>query len=231
MKRMTAAIDEYSPPWMPASRQRCGPSAAPARLEARELDVREHLVRRSGSCAARSADSPSSSTSGVCAAGRSPQAKWQAARCAAPGPASAGSSVEQTGSWAIGQRGWKRQPLGSWIGLGGSPTTAGAVVRAAAEPGAGPPAAVPACRDGGVGEQLGSRRRLDDPPEVHHRHAVADVAHDGHVVGDQQHRQPEPGPQVLEQVEDGRLHRDVERRDRLVGDEHRRARARARGRC
>ena len=70
-----------------------------------------------------------------------------------------------------------------------------------------------------VREELGSGRGLDDPPQVHHGHAVADVAHDGHVVGDQQDRQPEPGPQVLEQVEHRRLHRHVERGDRLVGDE------------
>ena len=33
----------------------------------------------------------------------------------------------QSGGCAIGQRGWKRQPLGRRIGLGGSPTTAAAV--------------------------------------------------------------------------------------------------------
>src|SRR5256885_1693814 len=36
---------------------------------------------------------------------------------------SAGSSVEQSGSCASGQRGWNRQPVGRSTGLGGSPTT------------------------------------------------------------------------------------------------------------
>src|SRR3954452_17803218 len=67
-------------------------------------------------------------TSGTCGAGWAVQAKWQAATGAVrPEPAtSAGSSVTQSGACAIGQRGWKWQPLGSRIGLGGSPTTAAA---------------------------------------------------------------------------------------------------------
>ena len=42
---------------------------------------------------------------------------------------------------------------------------------------------------------------------------------------------PRPPLQVAQQVDDLRLDRDVERRDRLVGDDESRARARARGRC
>ena len=63
------------------------------------------------------------------------------------------------------------------------------------------------------------RRDLDDPAEVHHRHAVAHVADHRHVVGDQQHGERELLLQVLEQVEHGRLHGHVERRHRLVGDQ------------
>ena len=70
-----------------------------------------------------------------------------------------------------------------------------------------------------VGEQLVGRRRLDDAAEVHDGDAVGDVPHDRHVVGDQQHGQAELVAQVFEQVEHGRLHGDVERRDRLVGHE------------
>ena len=70
-----------------------------------------------------------------------------------------------------------------------------------------------------IREQLCSGRELDDPPEVHYRDAVTDVANDGHVVRDEQHRQPEPGPQVLEQIQHRRLHRDIECRHRLVGDQ------------
>src|SRR4051812_44525549 len=64
----------------------------------------------------------------------------------------------------------------------------------------------------GVGE-------LDDLAEVHHRDAVADVPHDAEVVGDEDDRQAELGLQLLEQVDDLRLDRDVERGDRLVGDD------------
>ena len=69
------------------------------------------------------------------------------------------------------------------------------------------------------GEQLGGRGDLDDPPEVHHRHAVGEVLDDRQVVGDEDHRQSVVVAQRGEEVEDLRLHRHVERRDRLVGDE------------
>ena len=42
---------------------------------------------------------------------------------------------------------------------------------------------------------------------------------DRQVVGDEQVGQPEPGPQVGQQVEDLGLDRHVERRDRLVADD------------
>ena len=58
-----------------------------------------------------------------------------------------------------------------------------------------------------------------DLAEVHHHHAVGDVADDVEVVGDEDVGEAELALQVLEQVEDLRLHRDVERRDRLVADD------------
>src|SRR5439155_12812851 len=92
-------------------------------FEARQLEPGEQLVVEPDRAAI-----DHRATSGTCAAGFAVQAKWQAATWSVrPGPAvSAGSSVLQTGSCAIGQRGWKWQPLGSLIGLGGSPTTAAA---------------------------------------------------------------------------------------------------------
>ena len=48
------------------------------------------------------------------------------------------------------------------------------------------------------------------------------MAHHAEIVRDEQHRQAEPVLQVEQQVDDLRLHRDVERRDRLVGDDQRR---------
>ena len=76
----------------------------------------------------------------------------------------------------------------------------------------------------GVGvRRLGVERvgpaHLAQLPEVHHRDAVADVLHHGQVVGDEHQGEPVAGLHVLEQVEDLRLHRHVERRHRLVADD------------
>ena len=64
---------------------------------------------------------------------------------------------------------------------------------------------------------------LDDHAEVHHRDPVGDVADDAEVVRDEDVREVELVLQVVEQVDDLRLDRDVERRDRLVGDDQPRA--------
>ena len=82
-----------------------------------------------------------------------------------------------------------------------------------------------------VEEQLLGVGDLDQLADVHHRDAVADVLDDAQVVGDEQVGQAELVLQVLEQVEDLRLDRDVERRDRLVADDQLRVRAPARARC
>ena len=60
---------------------------------------------------------------------------------------------------------------------------------------------------------------LDDLAVLHHADPVGDLAHDAEVVGDEQKRHAEPLLQVLQQREDLRLHGDVERRGRLVGDQ------------
>src|SRR5256884_331479 len=62
---------------------------------------------------------------------------------------------------------------------------------------------------------------LDDLAEVHDGHAVGDVAHDREVVGDEQVRETELRLEVFQQVDDLRLDRDVEGRDRLVADDER----------
>ncbi len=59
---------------------------------------------------------------------------------------------------------------------------------------------------------------LDDPPEIHDGHPRRHVLDDGEVVADQQVGQPHVAAQVLQQVQDLRLHRHVERRGRLVAD-------------
>ena len=69
-------------------------------------------------------------------------------------------------------------------------------------------------------EQLVHRRLLDLPSRVHHEHAVGDVGDDAEVVRDEDDRGAEPLADVAHQVEDARLDRHVERRRRLVRDEH-----------
>ena len=67
--------------------------------------------------------------------------------------------------------------------------------------------------------ELLGRRELDDLAQVHHGDAVRDVADDAEVVGDEDVGQRELVLQVVEEVDDLRLDRDVERRDGLVGDD------------
>ena len=63
------------------------------------------------------------------------------------------------------------------------------------------------------------RPELHDLAQVHDRDPVGDVADDAEVVGDEEVGEAELLLQVLEQVEDLGLDRDVERRDGLVGDD------------
>ena len=67
------------------------------------------------------------------------------------------------------------------------------------------------------------RRHLNQVPEVHDGNAVRDVPHHRQVVSDHDVRQPELVLKVFEQVHHLRLDRDVQRRHRLVGDDHLRA--------
>ena len=60
---------------------------------------------------------------------------------------------------------------------------------------------------------------LDDDAEVHHGDAVGDVADDPEVVRDEDIGEVEVLLQVVEQVDDLCLDRDVKRRDGLVGDD------------
>ena len=63
------------------------------------------------------------------------------------------------------------------------------------------------------------RPDLDDPAGVHHRDAIAGLGDHAHVVGDEHDRGAVLLAQALEQRNDLRLDRDVERRRRLVGDD------------
>ena len=54
---------------------------------------------------------------------------------------------------------------------------------------------------------------------LHHRDAAADLRGHAQVMRDEQHGQAEPRAQFLQQRQDLRLHRHIQRRDRLVGDQ------------
>ena len=92
--------------------------------------------------------------------------------------------------------------------------------------------AAPACRDGAASRNSASvSLRSTKRPRYITATSLADVLHHREVVADEQIGQPEIAPQIRQQVEDLRLHRDIERAGRLVADhdarlEHQRARDR-----
>ena len=75
----------------------------------------------------------------------------------------------------------------------------------------------------GVVEELVTRGLLDDLACVHDHHVVRCLGHDAHVVRDEDHGHVVLLPERVEEVEDLRLDRHVERRRRLVGDQEPRA--------
>ena len=68
-------------------------------------------------------------------------------------------------------------------------------------------------------QQLPRGRELDLPTVPEDEHAVGDLGHDREVVTDEDERHPPLGDLPLQQVEHSGLHRHVERRRRLIGDE------------
>ena len=68
-------------------------------------------------------------------------------------------------------------------------------------------------------EHLGRRPGLDHAAAIHHRHAVRRLGDDADIVGDEEDARALPLAEVAQQIEHLRLHRDVERRRRLVGDD------------
>jgi hypothetical protein len=60
---------------------------------------------------------------------------------------------------------------------------------------------------------------LDDLAEIHDRDPLGEVPDHGQVVRDEQERDAHVALELLEQVDDLRLDRHVQRRDRLVGDD------------
>ena len=79
----------------------------------------------------------------------------------------------------------------------------------------------------GRAEQRLGRRALDEAAEIHHRHFARDMLDHGEVVADEEIGEAEVAAQLGQQVQDLRLHRDVERAGRLVA--HHDARAQHQG--
>ncbi len=75
-----------------------------------------------------------------------------------------------------------------------------------------------------VGKDLGDRAFLDVGAVLHHADPVGQPGDDAHVVGDQRQRRAGLPLQLGHQVEDLGLHRHVQRRRRLVGDQQFRSR-------
>ncbi|MBV8428811.1 MAG: ABC transporter ATP-binding protein [Hyphomicrobiales bacterium] len=73
-------------------------------------------------------------------------------------------------------------------------------------------------------EQRAAVRQFDQLAQIHDGDAVRQVLDDGEVVADEEQREPEFVLQIGEQVDDLRLHRDVERGDSFVADDQVRAR-------
>ena len=81
------------------------------------------------------------------------------------------------------------------------------------------PAAAGCTRAAGERSTRSTGTALHDPPLVHHRDFVREVVDDRDVVGDEEVGEAAPALQRAQQVQDLRLHRDVERAGRLVADD------------
>jgi hypothetical protein len=73
----------------------------------------------------------------------------------------------------------------------------------------------------GVREDIADGSGFNDSSGIHYGDAVTDAADYGEVMRDEEHGKREPLPQVGEQVENLRLHGDIERRGGFVGNEQR----------
>ena len=73
-------------------------------------------------------------------------------------------------------------------------------------------------------EHVVDRASLDGLARIHHRHFVAGFEDEPEIVGDEQRRSAGAGGEVLDERDDARFHRDVERGGRLVEDEQLRLR-------
>ena len=68
-------------------------------------------------------------------------------------------------------------------------------------------------------KDLAGRALFDDETALHHRNTVADLGRDPQIVRDKEHREVELAAHLVQQLQHLVLHRDVQRRDRLVADQ------------
>ena len=118
-------------------------------------------------------------------------------------------------------RGWNEQPLGIVLRVGRIAVQAGRRSSdTARRRSRGTRRPAPACTDARDRVKTSARRAfLHDPAGVHDREAVAHLGQHRQVVRDEQHREPERRAAArVSSCEDLRLHHDVERGRRLVGD-------------
>ena len=73
-------------------------------------------------------------------------------------------------------------------------------------------------------KQILGGERLNDAARVHDHHPLSDPRNHPEVVGDEKHGHVVLFCEGLQQLENLGLHRDVERRRRLIGDENARFR-------
>ena len=128
-------------------------------------------------------------------------------------PSAAARRTSQCPATNFGQRVWKRHAGGGLLGDGTSPESIWRW-RPRASRGSATGTALnsaPVYGWRGLRVELVGVGELDDLAEVHHRDAIAHVAHDREVVRDEDQRQIELALQRPQQVEDLRLDRDVER--------------------
>ena len=143
---------------------------------------------------------------------------WQLIRWPGETSTSGGSVTSQMPAIARWQRVLKTQPGGGSAGLGISPSS-----RILAR--SSPSTLGTADNSASVYGWFGPLKTASDPPtsmirsEVHDRDPVGQVADDAEVVRDQQVARLAADLEVREQVEDGGLHRDIERTRRFVGDD------------
>ena len=129
-----------------------------------------------------------------------------------------GSAVRQS-SMASGQRGANGHPGGSAASDGGAPGIGTSRAPCGASSRGTEPRRPGGVRHPAVAVELADRGHLDGTPGVHHQRTVGEFGDHPEVVGDDQHARAGDVACGLQNVEDLRLHGDVQRGGRLVADE------------